>query len=220
MRFSRVGSVKKSFARQGEKIKTIAIIGLGCVGSRTAAKLSRKFKGKAKLLLVDFDSVTIENLGCQLYDSKDYNAKKAVATALKTGGKAVIKKITSKNAFALLKNADVIADCTDDWQARKTIDDFCAHARKPWVYSGALGTQAMVGTITLPGFFAKWAKKTPRVSCHEFGISTKACEWAAKTQEKEVARLIEGKKPKLSQKIAFCDIKTNEKTIVEIKNSA
>ncbi len=191
-------------------MKTVAIVGLGCVGSRTAAEM----KGKAKLLLIDFDSVRVENLGCQKYDAKDNGRKKAVATAEKTGGKAITKKLTGKNAFEILKDANIIADCTDDWNARKTIDDYCSKAKKPWVYSGALRTHAMVSTILKAGNFSKWAPKTKRVSCHEIGISTKACDWAAKTQVSETMLLLKGRKPKLEGKIEFYDAKDGQKTLV------
>jgi len=191
-------------------MKAVAIVGLGCVGSRTA----RLLKGKARLLLIDFDDVRIENLGCQLYSSKDFKEKKAIATAKKTKGIAIVKKLTAKNAAATLGKASVIVDCTDDWQARKTIDDYCKKAGKPWIYAGALRSQAMVSTITNPGNFAKWAKKTPRVSCHVVGISTKACEWAAKTQSGEVRALLKGRELQLDGKIAFYDAETKEKAVI------
>ncbi|MFH1056902.1 MAG: ThiF family adenylyltransferase [Candidatus Micrarchaeota archaeon] len=194
-------------------MKTVAVVGLGCVGSRTAARL----KGKTNLLLIDFDSVRVENLGCQNYTAKDNGRKKAVATSEKTGGKAIVKRLTGKNAAGILENAGVIADCTDNWTARKTIDDYCAKTGKKWIYAGALRTQAMVATIGKAGNFAKWAGKKPEreVSCHVAGISVKACKWAAETQAAEVKRLLAGRKPSLEGKIAFYDAATGEKTLLK-----
>ena len=183
------------------------------VGSRTAKFL----KGKAKLLLIDPDKVGIENIGCQLYKSKDNGKSKVFATSTKTGGIPLNKKLTAKNANTLLKEASVIADCTDNWTARKTIDDYCAKTGKKWVYAGAIRTYAMVSTISKPGSFTKWGgRKTKSESCHIVGISTKACGWAAKTQAREVEALLKGRKPKLEGKIEFYDVKTKEKELIEV----
>ena len=76
------------------KNKSIAIVGLGALGSVAAEQLARA--GIGKLILIDHDIVELSNLQRQsLYDESDISKPKALAAQEK------LQKIISKSAARL-----------------------------------------------------------------------------------------------------------------------
>ena len=102
---------------------TIAVCGLGGLGSNIAIALSRA--GIGKLLLIDFDRVDITNLHRQQYKANQIGLYKADALAenlleiapymeLQT----VTAKITEENFTDLLKDADIVCEAFDNAEAK------------------------------------------------------------------------------------------------------
>lgn len=119
-------------ARHGKELQqklsraTIAICGLGGLGSNIAVLLARA--GIGKLILIDFDSVDISNLHRQQYKADQIGCYKAEALAENlseiapyTRTEAVIVKITEDNFAALLKDADVICEAFDNAESKAMI---------------------------------------------------------------------------------------------------
>jgi len=97
---------------------TVAICGLGGLGSNIAIALARA--GVGKLLLIDFDRVDITNLHRQQYKANQIGRYKADALAETlselapyTEVEAVIAAITEENLADLLKAADVVCEACD-----------------------------------------------------------------------------------------------------------
>ena len=102
---------------------TVAVCGLGGLGSNIAIALARA--GIGKLLLIDFDRVDITNLHRQQYKANQIGLHKADALAENlieiapyTEVKAVAKKITEENFPDLLKGADVVCEAFDSAEAK------------------------------------------------------------------------------------------------------
>ena len=102
---------------------TVAICGLGGLGSNIAIALARA--GVGKLRLIDFDRVDITNLHRQQYKASQIGCCKAdsLVSNLReispyTEVEAVIEKITEENFAALLKDADVICEAFDRAEAK------------------------------------------------------------------------------------------------------
>ncbi|MBR3756566.1 MAG: thiamine biosynthesis protein ThiF [Firmicutes bacterium] len=102
---------------------TVAICGLGGLGSNVAIALARA--GIGKLLLIDFDSVEISNLHRQQYKANQIGRYKADALtedlseiAPYTEVKPVVEKITEENLEDLLKDADIICEAFDDAESK------------------------------------------------------------------------------------------------------
>lgn len=115
--------------RHGEKIQnifesaTVAICGLGGLGSNIAFALARA--GVGKLILVDFDSVDITNLHRQQYKANQIGMNKTEAlkeNLLEIAPYAVIEthsvRITENNAAELLEEADIICESFDDAECK------------------------------------------------------------------------------------------------------
>ena len=102
---------------------TVAVCGLGGLGSNIAIALARA--GIGKLLLIDFDRVDITNLHRQQYKANQIGLCKADALAENlleiapyTDVTAVTAKITEENFADLLKGADVVCEAFDNAEAK------------------------------------------------------------------------------------------------------
>ena len=102
---------------------TVAVCGLGGLGSNIAVALARA--GIGKLLLIDFDRVDITNLHRQQYKANQIGLYKADALAENlleiapyTEITAVTAKITEENFADLLKGADVVCEAFDNAEAK------------------------------------------------------------------------------------------------------
>ena len=102
---------------------TVAVCGLGGLGSNIAIALARA--GIGKLLLIDFDRVDITNLHRQQYKANQIGLYKADALAENlseiapyTEITAVTAKITEENFADLLKEADVVCEAFDNAESK------------------------------------------------------------------------------------------------------
>ena len=102
---------------------TVAVCGLGGLGSNIAIALARA--GIGKLILIDFDRVEITNLHRQQYKANQIGLYKADALAENlleiapyTDVTAVTAKITEENFADLLKGADVVCESFDNAEAK------------------------------------------------------------------------------------------------------
>jgi len=116
-------------ARHGTELQrrfseaTVAVCGLGGLGSNIAIALARA--GIGKLVLIDFDKVDITNLHRQQYKANQIGLYKADALAENlreiapyTEIKAITARLSEDNLTTLLKDADVICEAFDDAEAK------------------------------------------------------------------------------------------------------
>ena len=102
---------------------TVAVCGLGGLGSSIAIALARA--GIGKLLLIDFDRVDITNLHRQQYKANQIGCYKADALAENlleivpyTGLQTVTEKITEENFAHLLKDVDIVCEAFDNAESK------------------------------------------------------------------------------------------------------
>ena len=102
---------------------TVAVCGLGGLGSNIAIALARA--GIGKLILIDFDRVDITNLHRQQYKADQIGMYKTVALAenLKEIAPYIsleihTERITEDNAVTLLQDADIICEAFDDAECK------------------------------------------------------------------------------------------------------
>ena len=102
---------------------TVAVCGLGGLGSNIAVALARA--GIGKLLLIDFDRVDITNLHRQQYKADQIGRYKTDALAENlseiapyTEIRAVTEKITEGNIANLLKDADIVCEALDNAESK------------------------------------------------------------------------------------------------------
>lgn len=102
---------------------TVAVCGLGGLGSNIAIALARA--GIGRLILIDFDRVDITNLHRQQYKAEQIGMYKTVALAenLKEIAPYIsleihTERITEDNAVTLLQDADIICESFDDAECK------------------------------------------------------------------------------------------------------
>ena len=121
--------IKALTERHGKELQqafssaTVAICGLGGLGSNIAISLARA--GIGKLILIDFDRVDITNLHRQQYKADQIGMYKtdALAENLREINpyielEAHTERITEENAVTLLSDADVICEAFDDAECK------------------------------------------------------------------------------------------------------
>ena len=142
--------------RHGEKMQknlssaTVAICGLGGLGSNIAFALARA--GIGKLILIDFDSVDITNLHRQQYKANQIgmNKTEALKENLSEIAPYVITEthtvcITEDNAEALLEKADIICEAFDDADCKAMLTNLVLE-RMPEKYLVAASGMAGFGS--------------------------------------------------------------------------
>ena len=115
--------------RHGEELQqafssaTVAVCGLGGLGSNIAISLARA--GIGKLILCDFDRVDITNLHRQQYKADQIGMYKTVVLAenLKEIAPYVsleihTERIAEDNAVTLLRDADIVCEAFDDAECK------------------------------------------------------------------------------------------------------
>ena len=130
---------------------TVAICGLGGLGSNIAIALARA--GIGKLILIDFDRVDITNLHRQQYKAYQIGMYKTDALAQNLreinpyiGLEAHIERITEDNATALLQGADIICEALDDAECKATLTNTVL-SELPDKYLVAASGMAGMGTV-------------------------------------------------------------------------
>ncbi len=116
-------------ARHGKELQkrfstvTVAVCGLGGLGSNIAFALARA--GVGRLILIDFDRVDITNLHRQQYKANQIGRYKTEALAENlieiapyTEIKTLTEKLTEDNLTDLLKDAAIVCEALDSAEAK------------------------------------------------------------------------------------------------------
>ena len=143
--------------RHGEKLQkkfslaTVAVCGLGGLGSNIAVCLARA--GIGKLILIDFDRVDITNLHRQQYKASQIGLYKteALTENLKEIAPYILLEvhteiITEKNAKSFLSNADIICEAFDDAECKAMLTNLVLETM-PDKYLVAASGMAGMGSV-------------------------------------------------------------------------
>ena len=137
-------------ARHGEDVQknfssaTVAICGLGGLGSNIAVSLARA--GIGKLILIDFDRVDITNLHRQQYKADQIGMYKT--EALTENLREITpyisleihtERITEENAKTLLIDADIICEAFDSAEAKAMLTEIVLAEMKGKYFVAASG---------------------------------------------------------------------------------
>ncbi|MDR1976144.1 MAG: molybdopterin-synthase adenylyltransferase MoeB [Campylobacteraceae bacterium] len=141
----------------------VLITGSGALGSPVALYLAAA--GVGNIGIVDFDEVDVTNLQRQIIHTNK-NVGKLKTESAKEGIERLnplVKvtifntKLTSENALDIIKDFDIVADCTDNFPARYLINDACVLLDKPLAYGSIFRFDAQSSVF--------WAKKGPCYRC-------------------------------------------------------
>ena len=150
------------------KEATALIVGVGGLGSFVAMELTRL--GFRKLILVDPDRVSKENLTRQiLYSRRDIGSSKV------TVAKKVLKEINPNieieivngtfnkiNANALVRKTDLVFDCSDNFETKILLNRVCFYNKRPLI---SAGVYVWEGWVTTFPFYREDIDQYPCLEC-------------------------------------------------------
>jgi molybdopterin/thiamine biosynthesis adenylyltransferase/rhodanese-related sulfurtransferase len=125
-----------------QKISTVKILVIGAGGLGCPCLQWLAGCGFSVIGIIDFDTVSLSNLHRQvLFTMEDIGKPKALVAAEKLSKQNPFIKIQAhqqmvddSNVLSLLKEYDLIIDCTDNFLVRYLINDACVYLDKPLVY--------------------------------------------------------------------------------------
>lgn len=138
-----------------EKLKqsSVLVVGAGGLGSPVLQYLSAI--GVGKIGIADNDIIAEENLPREvLYSKKDIGMQKAIIARNKLSDynpyvNYQIHNIlfTDERALKIMKEYDIIIDCTDNLQARYLLSDACILVGRPLVHASLYKFQGLVSVF-------------------------------------------------------------------------
>lgn len=183
-RYDRQIALPKLGSKGQQKLasSTVVVIGAGGLGCPALQFLAAA--GIGKLVVVDFDIVSLSNLNRQiLFAPEDIGKSKAeTATARLKRFNPEIEVIAVNRAFDTavagqhLPGCQVVLDCTDRPQARYLINDLCVQHEKPFVYAGIHRFEGQVAVFNFRGgptyrcAFPEPEEKIVAPNCEENGV--------------------------------------------------
>jgi sulfur-carrier protein adenylyltransferase/sulfurtransferase len=203
--------------QQKLKAARVLCVGTGGLGSPLAFYLAAA--GVGTLGLVDFDVVDASNLQRQIiHSTKDIGRKKLDSAAEKlialNPALNVVKHdtmLTSANALDILKDYDVVADGTDNFQTRYLVNDACVLLGKPNAYGSIFrfeGQASVFATKDGPCYRCLYPEPPPPglvPSCAEGGVLGILPGLVGVIQATEVIKLILGKGEPLIGRLLLVD---------------
>ena len=129
------------------------IAGLGGLGSFVATELA--YLGAKNLILVDNDRVSRSNLNRQiLYGQRDIGKAKVFAAAKRLkelfpdiNVEAFDTRISKANGSYLVEKADIVIDCTDNFESKKLLNLLCFSKKRALISAGVGSWEGWVATF-------------------------------------------------------------------------
>lgn len=140
-----------SYEGQNKLVNSHAlVVGSGGLGSPVALYLAAS--GVGTLTICDFDVVDLTNLQRQIiHTTQSVGINKAVSaqqTIYEINPEVVVntiqQKSTEDNFAELISKADVVIDCSDNFDTRYTLNRLCVKLKKPLVSGAALGFEGQI----------------------------------------------------------------------------
>lgn len=211
----------------------VAIVGVGATGAASASLLARA--GVGHLTLIDRDFVEPSNLQRQtLFDESDaaQSLPKAEAARQKISRfnssievAAVVADLVPANVHALLGDADLVLDGTDNFESRFLLNDYAVQQTKPWIYAAALGAyaasmnilpapEAGVQCAYCPSACLACVFPSPPAgvveTCDTAGILAPAVHLAASIQSLEALKFLTGQPHRMRRSLLSWDLWSGE----------
>lgn len=214
-----------------EKIKQAKVLVIGAGGLGCPVLQYLVAAGVGNIGIADADIISVSNLHRQiLYAFSDIGKPKAQVAKEKQQQQnpyvsinAYVENITIENAFELIKNYDIICDCTDNFSARYLINDACVIMKKPFVsasilrYEGQLSVFNHKTAINYRAIFPEMPTNIP--NCAEAGVIGSLCGIMGSLQANEVLKIITEIGNTLEGKLLCFNALDNSTKLFKIKPS-
>lgn len=153
-RYSRQLVMKEIGVSGQEKLLSSKVLVIGAGGLGSPALMYLASAGVGTIGIVDGDVVDISNLQRQVIHTFDDIGKSKVESAgdkiLKLNSDVRVKNyktyVTSENILNLIEDYDFVLDCTDNFESKFLINDYCVKAEKPFCHAGVVGFEGQLMT--------------------------------------------------------------------------
>ena len=203
------------------KLKNSSVVCIGAGGLGSSVLIYLAAAGIGKIGIVDNDKVEKSNLQRQIIhetntvgnlkiDSareriKNFNPNTKVLT--------FNERINSKNILQIIKEFDIVCDCSDNFGTRYLINDACLILNKPMVFGSVQGFEGQVSVFNLNknspnlrDLLPESPSKNSVLSCEEFGIIGVSTGLIGVLQVNEIVKIIIKKGIILDGKILIFDL--------------
>jgi len=134
----------------------VFIVGAGGLGSPVGFYLSAA--GVGRIALIDNDEVDLSNLQRQIAHNTKTIGKPKVESAKNTFESLnpdvhiipIKQRLTKLNILDLIKDYDIVVDCSDNYATRFLVNDACVMAKKPLVTGAIFKFEGQL-TVVVPG---------------------------------------------------------------------
>jgi len=155
LRYSINQNINEIGVKGQNKLNNSNISVVGCGGLGNFVLLGLIGIGINNICIIDDDKIELSNLHRQILFTEKHIGKNKVNSAkeilLQRNSNLQINtyncKINDQNKNELLKNSDIVIDCTDNLKSRMIIDDFCSFNNTPMIYGGVKEFEGQVSVF-------------------------------------------------------------------------
>ena len=205
------------------------VIGAGGLGSPVALYLGTA--GVGRITIVDHDTVDLTNLQRQIaHDLARVGTPKATSAQASIAAinpdvqvVALVERADAARLDALVRDADVVLDCSDNFQTRQAVNAACVAARKPLVSGAAIGFDGQISVYdTRQADAPCYACIFPpdatfeEVRCSTMGVFAPLVGIIGSMQAAEALKLLAGVGSSLAGRLQMLDARSMEWTEIRL----
>jgi molybdopterin/thiamine biosynthesis adenylyltransferase len=205
------------------------VIGAGGLGSPALLYLGSA--GVGTITVVDDDRVDLTNLQRQIvHDMARLGAPKAHSAAARIAAinpavrvQALVERVDAARLGALVRDADVVLDCSDNFATRHAVNRACVAHRKPLVAGAAIRFDAQVSVYDSrredsPCYACLFPEDLgyEEVACSTMGVFAPLVGIVGSVQAGEALKLLVGIAPSLAGRLQMLDGRSMEWTEVRL----
>lgn len=210
----------------------VLIIGLGGLGSPVAMYLT--VSGIGELVLVDDDTVDESNLQRQIVHTEATLKTSKVESAITQLSKlnsfcmltGINKRLQEEELQNVVKNVDVIVDCSDNFATRNLLNKVCLQLKKPLVSGAAVRLEGQLTVFDFrndnsPCYNCLYETTgTDDLSCAQNGVLAPVVGIVGTAQALEVLKIITGVGEILQGTLGLFDGAANKWRYLNFKKDA
>lgn len=209
------------------------VIGAGGLGSPVALYLATA--GVGRLTIVDHDTVDVTNLQRQIAHNLSRVGKPKAESARDTIAAinpdvqvaALVERADARRLDALVREADVVVDCSDNFSTRHAVNAACVAHGKPLVSGAAIGFDGQVSVYDTrqpdaPCYACLFPAEATfeEVQCATMGVFAPLVGIIGSVQAAEALKLLAGVGTSLAGRLQMLDARTMEWTGIRMQRSA
>ena len=211
------------------KLKQSKVLVVGAGGLGCSALLYLTAAGVGTIGIIDHDTVSRSNLQRQVIYGVSSIGKQKVEVAVKhltdLNPNIIINpynyQLSTTNAPEIIKEYDIILDCSDNLTTRYIINDACVINEKPFVYGAIYKFEGQVAVFNYnngPTYRCLFDNNEQNVpNCSELGVIGTLPGFIGTMQANEAIKMIVGHGIPLNGKVLYYNSMSHQTSIIDIK---